>query len=100
MIATDGRNDFVPLFSYTAKGFPCGLKFYRTDSEERLLVLVAKDGNNAVHVTDHESGGKFIRCLDTGTIVRHKPRFLKTAYRHRVWIGCHVMGDGVVVVDL
>jgi hypothetical protein len=92
----NSRNSFTKFSSYKPKNWPLGAKFCLMDGWEMLLVVVYVD--NAVHIVDHMDGGRFVRCLDTGSVKLNKPLTICTDYDKHVWIGCN--GGKVVVVDL
>jgi hypothetical protein len=92
----NSRKSFTKLSSYAPLNKPTEAKFCLMDGREMVLVLVPDD--NAVHIVDHMDGGRFVRCLDTGSVKLNKPFRICTDYDKHVWIGCH--GGKVVVVDL
>jgi hypothetical protein len=92
----NSRSSFTKVCSYTPGKPSWDAKFCLVDGREMVLMLVAAD--NAVHIVDHMDGGRFVRCLDTGTVKLSQPFMLCTDYDKHVWVGCN--GGKVVMVDL
>ncbi|XP_076437868.1 uncharacterized protein LOC143277029 [Babylonia areolata] len=91
-----GSGSSAILCSYKPTSLPHDARFVLIDDNERLLVVVHKESK--VHIIDHEDGGCFVRCLDTGPLELDRPNRLATDFDQHVWIGCR--GGKVVVVDL
>ncbi|XP_076438052.1 uncharacterized protein LOC143277174 [Babylonia areolata] len=91
-----GSRSIAILCSYKPTSLPYDARFVLIDDNERLLVAVR--GESKVHIIDHEDGGCFVRCLDTGPLKLDRPKRLATDFDQHVWIGCD--GGKVVVVDL
>ncbi|XP_076437704.1 uncharacterized protein LOC143276921 isoform X1 [Babylonia areolata] len=91
-----GSGSFAILCSYNPTSLPCDARFVLIDDNELLLVVVEEESK--VHIIDHEDGGCFVRCLDTGPLELDAPTCLATDFNQHVWIGCY--GGKVVVVDL